>query len=144
MTDVESPLGPLDDERPTMVFLGNRGAADYYVDEKKLAKMTAEQVAEQGVPSKMVPVDVPKACTRVVLEPGISLLEAMKHIADPGRVWSRVSTDAAPVWVASSDPMLAQVLAQHYGAELREVDLDHGQYVNGADDAEADDAGTEA
>lgn len=136
----EHPFGPLADERPTWVYLGNRAAVDYYVDEKKLAKMSAEQVAEQGVPSKLVPVPVPKACTRVEIEPGLKLLDAAKTITDPGRIWSRCSTDDAPVWVASSDPMLAQVLAEHYGCELRDLDLDHGQYATA--DAAAD-AGTE-
>ncbi len=127
--DESSPHGPLADERQTVVYLGNRGAVDYYVDEKKLAKMTAEDVAEQGVPHKLVPIPVPKACTTVVIEPGLKLLDAAKTITDPGRIWSRVSTDDAPAWVASSDPALAQLLADHYGCELREVELDHGPYT---------------
>lgn len=129
MTADESPYGPLADERTTVIYLGNRGAVDYYVDEKKLAKMTAEQVAEQGVPHKLVPIPVPKACTRVVVEPGLKLLDAAKTVTDPGRIWSRVSTEPAPAWVASSDPMLAQILGDHYGCEVRELDLDHGPYV---------------
>jgi hypothetical protein len=135
----ESPFGPLADERPTWVFLGNRGAVDTITDEKKLAKMSPEQIAEQGIPRKQIPIPVPKACTRVNIEPGLKLLDAAATITGPDRIWARCSTDEAPAWVASSDPMLARVLADHYGCELREVELDHGDYQV-ADDA----AGTEA
>jgi hypothetical protein len=129
MTKDESPIGPLADKRPTWVFLGNRAAIDTMVDEKKLAKLTPEQVAEQGIPRKIVPIPVPKACTRVEIEPGLRLLDAAATITGPDRIWARCSSDPAPAWVASSDPMLAQVLAEHYGCELREVELDHGDYT---------------
>ncbi len=36
-------------------------------------------------------------------------------------MWARHSAAAAPAWVASDHPLLAALVAEHYGCEVREL-----------------------
>ncbi|GIH29076.1 hypothetical protein Aph01nite_73860 [Acrocarpospora phusangensis] len=63
-----------------------------------------------------------KRCTSVTIRPDASLLEAASEITSPNGVWAAHSDAAAPAWVASTDPALAELLAAHYGCELRDPD----------------------
>jgi hypothetical protein len=41
-------------------------------------------------------------------------------------VWANHSDDEAPAWVASTDPRLAELLAEHYGCEVRDYEPSEG------------------
>lgn len=50
---------------------------------------------------------------------GTDLLEAFTNVTHPQGAWAHHS-DEAPSWVASDDPMLAQMLARQYGCDVRD------------------------
>lgn len=116
MTDPDQ-ADAADDAPRTVVWLGNRAAVDDTIDERKAARMTAEQLAAKGLPRNRVPVPVAKACTRVVIAAGQGLLDAA---ADVRNLWPRMSDDPAPVWVASTDQRLADLLGDHFDCPVRE------------------------
>lgn len=82
---------------PTHVWLGNRQAVE-------------------GL--DRIPLDG-KRCTEVVIPDGRPLGEAVTEITHGRGVWAYHSAAPSPAWVASDDPLLAEVLAAHYGCELR-------------------------
>ncbi|WP_066373940.1 hypothetical protein [Herbidospora mongoliensis] len=85
---------------PIHVWLGNRQAV--HKDDR------------QALPGKR--------CTVVAIREDASLLDAATDITHPKGVWAAHSDAPAPAWVASTDPALAQLLADHYGCELRDPD----------------------
>lgn len=98
----------------TVVYLGNRDAIE---------------IIEETPPAGDEPIRVRrplpegKRCTTIVLAPGLTLMEAAYDITHTTRgVWQAHSDAAAPAWVASTDPVLAQLLASHWGCELRAPD----------------------
>jgi hypothetical protein len=122
-TDQAADAASADQEAPrTVVWLGNRAAVDDTIDERKAARMTAEQIAERGLPRNRVPIPVPKACTRVVIAPGSGLLDAATDVRN---LWPRMSDDPAPAWVASTDRRLAELVADHFGGiDVREPEAE--------------------
>ena len=66
-----------------------------------------------GVPGEHV--------TFVDFEDGIGVDEALITVIDPSGLWAAQSQDAAPTWVACSDPDLESRLAAHYGCPTRSV-----------------------
>lgn len=86
----------------TVVYLGNRAA---------VAVLDGERVPTAG-----------KFCTRIVVRPDATLLEAVTEISSPNGVW-QAHSDAAPAWVAAEGPnadAIAQILAAHYRCEIRQ------------------------
>ncbi len=122
-TDQAAPAAEAAEDVPrTVVWLGNRAAVDDTIDERKLARMSPEQIEKHGVPRNRVPIPVRKACTRVVIAPGAGLLEAADDVR---KLWPRVSDAEAPAWVASTDRRLAELVADHYGGiEVREPEAE--------------------
>lgn len=59
--------------------------------------------------------------TDVTFEEGISVDEAFVTMTAPSGVWTAQSADAAPLWVACSDPVLEGRLAAFYGASVEAV-----------------------
>lgn len=91
------------EEPRTVVYLGNR---------KSISIINEERVPYAG-----------KRCTRVVIRPDATLLEAVQEITGPNGLWVNMSDAPAPAWVAAEGPMadgIAQVLAAHYRCEIRE------------------------
>lgn len=96
-----------DSEDRTVVYLGNRDAIEVLTDEDG----TSER---RSLPKG-------KRCTTIVLAPDMKLMDAAYDITHPNRgVWNAHSDAEAPAWVASSNPALAQLLASHWGIELRD------------------------
>lgn len=95
-------------EQPrTTVYLGNRKAISVNPD--------GERIAYPG-----------KQCTRVVLRPDATLMEAAQEITSANGLWAQHSDADGPAWVAAEGPLaeaLTALLAAHYGAEIREVEL---------------------
>lgn len=90
-------------EEPTVIYLGNRKAVSVGLDGDRTP-----------VPGKQ--------CTRVVLRPDASVMEAANEIVHPQGVWAAHS-DGTPAWVAVSGPLadsLGPLLSAHYKCELRE------------------------
>lgn len=98
------------DEHRTTVYIGNRDTIEHYTD------------LESG--DRMVRTLGGKRCTTVVLAPGLTLMEAAQEITHPAGVWANHSA-GQPAWVASTDPGLARLLADHWQCELREPEPDH-------------------
>lgn len=104
---------PETDAEPTIVWLGNRDAIEVLTD-----PASGEKVR--------MPIDGPrKNCTRMHLAPHLKLLEMAYDITHAERGMWQAHSDGAPAWVASTNPALAAVLAEHYGCEVREPDPDH-------------------
>lgn len=115
------PSTDTDDGR-VVVYLGNRKAIEVVDDPDDTT------AADEGRAPNKIRRAMPrgKRCTTISLAPGLTLLEAVNDITHAQRgVWQAHSDAAAPAWVASTDPALAQFLAQHWGCELREPDPDH-------------------
>jgi hypothetical protein len=106
-----------------IVYLGNRAAIEAVEDPDDV-----EAAADEGRAVNRIRTPVKgKRCTTVVLAPGTKLMDAAYEITHATRgVWKAHSDADAPAWVASTDPALAQLLADHYGAELRDPEPDHG------------------
>jgi len=98
-------------EDRTVVYLGNRKAVEV------ITEPGADQAVRRPLPGKL--------CTTIVLAPGLKLMEAANDITHHRGVWTAHSDAEAPAWVASTDPALAQLLADHYGCQLREPEPDH-------------------
>ena len=96
----------------TVVYLGNRKAIERVPVTDGSTNTVGVTHERKAIPGKR--------CTTVVLAPGTSLMEAAQAITSPQGVWAAHSDADAPAWVASTDPVLAGVLASHYGAELRD------------------------
>lgn len=95
-----------DERERTVVYLGNRDAIQI---------LDGERAPIVGAPHKN--------CTFLRLPADTSLFDAAAEITRD--VWPAHSDAAAPAWVASSDPALAQLLADHWDCEVREVEPDH-------------------
>jgi hypothetical protein len=96
------------EEPRTIVYLGNRKAISVGPD--------GERTAYTG-----------KQCTRVVLRPDASLMEAATEITSANGLWAAHSDAPAPAWVAGEGPLaeaLVALLAAHYKAEVRDVEHD--------------------
>lgn len=96
----------------TIVYLGNRDVIEVRHN---------EQTGE----TDRIPVEG-KRCTSILLEPGLTLIQAVRDLTHPQGIWAAHS-DGTPAWVASTDPALAQFLASHWKCELREPDPEPGQ-----------------
>lgn len=90
----------------TTVYLGNHDAVE------------TTRNAETGQLHRL-PLDG-KRCTTVHLPDDVPRPEAVQTITGPGGVWAWHSDAKAPAWVASDDPVLAQVLAGMYGCDIRD------------------------
>jgi len=66
-----------------------------------------------------------KRCTTVTPPDGMSLVAALTDITHPS-LWSAHSDAPTPAWVASTNPALAALLAEHWGCELRDVEEEPG------------------
>src|SRR2546430_12005761 len=110
-------MGAEDNAEPTVVYLGNRNAVEVLDDKDDLLA-----AADEGrAPARIRQALPGKRCTTVSVPAGLSLMEAAYDITHSTRgVWPAHSDDAAPTWVASTDPVLAQLLAAHWGCELRD------------------------
>lgn len=99
-------------DEQTIVYLGNRAAI----------------VTSRDTDGRLVRKAMPEAnrCTTVTPPPGTPLGEVFTTITAPGSgVWAYHS-DAPPAWVASTDTALAQLLAAHYGCEVRDPEPEEG------------------
>ena len=67
-----------------------------------------------------------KRCTTVTPPDDAKLSEIFTAITAPGGVWGAHSDAPAPAWVASTNPQLAALLADHYGCPVREPDPQEG------------------
>lgn len=92
-----------------VVYLGNRDAVEVHL-------------GDDGAETR-TPLPKGRRCTTVVPPAGTPLSEAFTTITAPRGVWAYHS-DGDPAWVASTDPALAQLLAAHYGCEVRDPDPD--------------------
>lgn len=89
----------------TTVWLGNRKA----VEVTRKPDGSIERKPLKG-----------KRCTVVSTPEGQPIGETFQAITAPGGLWPYHSDAEAPAWAASTDPALAQLLAAHYGCELRD------------------------
>lgn len=99
------------EEPRTIVYLGNRNAISIGPD--------GDRINYPG-----------KQCTTVVLRDDATLMEAAQEITGANGLWAAHSDDAGPAWVAAEGPLgeaLAQLLASHYKAELREVEREEAE-----------------
>lgn len=97
-------------ETQTVVYLGNRQAIET-ID------------GGQGIDARRQLFG--KQCTTVKIPGGTKLLDAARDITHPQGVWAAHSNADAPAWVASDNAILANLLAAHWGCEVREPDPDH-------------------
>lgn len=68
-----------------------------------------------------------KRATVVNIPEGTSLGEAFTTVTHPVGVWgSNAKEGSAPAWVASDSPGLAQLLGEHYGVEVRDLEDNAG------------------
>lgn len=95
-----------DERERTVVYLGNRDAIQI---------LDGERTPIVGAPHKN--------CTVVRVAADTGLFDAATEITRD--VWLAHSDAPAPAWVASTDPALAQLLADHWDCEVRDLDLDH-------------------
>ncbi|WP_143220381.1 hypothetical protein [Actinomadura sp. CNU-125] len=94
-----------------VVYLGNRDAVEVHRDE---AGREVRTVLPEG-----------RRCTTVVPPTGLKLGEVLTAITAPGGVWNWHS-DGDPAWVASTNPLMAELLADHYGCEIRDPEPQEG------------------
>jgi hypothetical protein len=111
-------------EDRTVVYLGNRNAIESVEDPNDVEAAGQE---ERSVNRMRTPLPG-KRCTTVILAPGTKIMDAAYEITHATRgVWQAHSDADAPAWVASTDPALAQLLAAHWGCELREPEPETDQ-----------------
>lgn len=114
-TEAGTAEAPADDR--TIVYLGNRKAIESVEDPNDVEAAGQEERAVTRMRASLPG----KRCTTVILAPGTRVMDAAYEITHPTRgVWQAHSDADAPAWVASTDPTLAQLLAAHWGCELRE------------------------
>jgi hypothetical protein len=116
---------------PVVVYLGNRDAVERPEDPDDVDAAAAEG---RAVNRLRIP-HAGKLCTKVVVPAGVPLMQSAYDLTHVRGVWQAHSEADAPAWVASTDQALAQLLASHWGCELREVEQDHAA---SGDDAEED------
>lgn len=107
-----------------VVWLGNRQAIEVipHPDEQVRAAAAADA---QPIPTirRALPGNL---CTTFHAAPDLGVFGVARDITTAGGVWSSHSDDDAPAWVASTNPLVAQILADHYGCELRDPNPDDG------------------
>lgn len=104
-TDEGAGVSDADGGKPVTVWLGNNQAV---------------QVTQAGdSPGERVPLPGDR-CTTVVASAAANHSEVLRSITDPSGVWAAHSDAPAPTWVASTAPVLAQLLADHYGCPIRD------------------------
>lgn len=114
---------PRNDEERVIVYLGNRKAVEATEDPDDVEAAAREERAVNRLRTELPG----KRCTTVILAPGTRIMDAAYEITHATRgVWQAHSDADAPAWVASTDPALAQLLASHYGCELRDPEPDTG------------------
>lgn len=114
------PAEALDTDQ-VIVYLGNRAAIEAVEDPDDVDAAAADGRAANRIRTPLEG----NRCTTVVLAPGTKIMDAAYQITNPTRgVWASHSDADAPAWVASTDPSLAQLLANHYGVELRDPNPD--------------------
>lgn len=124
-------MAPTDTDDRVVVYLGNRRAVEV-VDDPDDATAADEGRAPNKIRRAM---PRGKRCTTISLAPGLTLLEAVNDITHAQRgVWQAHSDAQAPAWVASTDPAIAQFLAQHWKCELRDPEPDHASSGDVSDD----------
>lgn len=113
-----------------VVYLGNHDAVEVFDDPADVAAAAAEERAPRKT---RVPLPAKKRATTVVVpawsqeptddEPGVpmKLGEAFATVSHMS-LWDAHSDAEVPKWVASTDPLLGQLLADHWGCELRDPD----------------------
>ncbi len=112
---------PAAEPEQVIVYLGNRAAIEAVEDPDDVDTAADEGRAVNRI---RTPLEGNRRTT-VVLAPGTKLMDAAYQITHSSRgVWTAHSDADAPAWVASTDPALAQILADHYGCELREPEPD--------------------
>lgn len=104
----------------TIIYLGNRNGIEVVPDPDKDDGTTIRKPIETGPK---------KRCTKIVLAPDATLIEAITSITDTARgVWQAHSDDPAPVWVAGSGPLAETLVpflsAQYGGIEVRDPEPD--------------------
>ncbi len=105
------------DPDPLYVYLGNRDAVEVVDD--------PTHTPDEGEPLRKTRRPAPgKRCTTIIVPPGTPLMEALHTITVPTGVW-QAHSDGTPAWVASTNPTLAAVLAEHWQCEVRDPDPDH-------------------
>ncbi|MUN41419.1 hypothetical protein [Actinomadura litoris] len=107
-------------DEQTTVYLGNRDAVEVTHDDHGRETRTP-------LPGNR--------CTTVQPPAGTSMAEIFATITAPRGVWAYHS-DSAPAWVASTDPALAQLLAAHYGCEVRDPEPDQPAAADAGAEAE--------
>ncbi len=117
-----SPTTDPDDDGAVIVALGNRNAVEVIPDPDDAEAAAADNrpINRERRPLKG------KLCTTVRIPAGVKTLEALTNITAAGGVWANHSDAEAPAWVASTDPRLAELLAEHYGCELRDYEPSEG------------------
>jgi hypothetical protein len=116
-----------------VVYLGNRAAIEAVEDPDDVEAAAAEKRAVNRIRTPLKG----KRCTTVVLAPGTKLMDAAYQITHAERgVWASHSDADTPAWVASTDPALAKLLADHYGVEVREPAPDDGNPAGAGDSEE--------
>jgi hypothetical protein len=130
----DTPPEAADTERePTYVRLGNREPIEILEDpDDDLDAAIAENRAVRKV---RAPIGEAGAKTYSEFTPaaGETLAESFGNLTNARGGWAAHSNMEAPAWVASTDPMLAQLLAAHWRCELREWDPDHAPSDTPAD-----------
>lgn len=120
------------DER-VVVYLGNRKAIEAVEDPDDAEAAAREERAVNRLRNSLSG----KRCTTVTVAPGTKIMDAAYEITHATRgVWQAHSDADAPAWVASTDPALAQLLAAHYGCELREPEPATDEAADAADPEE--------
>jgi hypothetical protein len=106
-----------------IVCLGNRAGIELVADPND----SEETAAAEGRAIRKVPNHLGdgKRCTTVVIPADNGIAAGFVDITSPTGIWSAHSADPAPAWVASTNPVMASLLAQHYGCEQREYEPDH-------------------
>ncbi len=120
------------------VVLGNRDARDLVA----MPREVAQQIHDDADDTRYIPPDAevddiagtvrvsaPVSGTRatlVDLPGGVTLAAAFAIITAPGGVWAAHThrLDSTPAWVAADSDSLAALLADHFGAQVRELDVE--------------------
>lgn len=120
-------------EEPIVVYLGNRDAIEVVADPDDDPDTAAQE--ERALRQIRQPLPKAKRCTTVRIPAGARLMDAAYDITHPQRgVWQAHSDAETPAWVASTDPALGRLLADHYGCELREPNPDDGAAAAASDE----------
>lgn len=121
MTDVQTDQAPAD----IIVALGNRHGIEMVPDPADSEEVAAADGRALRKVARLIGQAGDKRCTTVVIPGTTGLIGALTDITAATGIWANHSGADAPAWVASTNPRLAEVLAEHYGCEVREYDPDH-------------------